>query len=357
MEIGDYLNLVRSRARLFLLVPVIAGLLVGASLLISHDQRFVSSATVSVSSFSGAPGSQFAGTQGNRLLLESMGAAAETPTVLNRVSDETGVPVEVLERGEAITVAPIGGSSLVRVTARVPQREDAAAVATSVAVQSLRFLIEPQVAVSQELVEQAEQTVSETEARLSEARAASGLTLGVADYEAKARALAASQESLLRARAAGDARLTAALSASIDEQSAALAAMTPQLAGFERLIELNRQAVGRVNAATTALEEARAVLVSADSGSLVTLGETRKQPLGPQLVRGLAGGVGAGILIASLMIVLLEFFGRGQRSVVGDSDRVSDESAESRRSEAVTPGDRGDAGGSARPVAHRSGIE
>lgn len=310
MEISDYLNLVRKRIRLFLLVPVLAAVLVVAAMLITAGERYVTNATVTVSSLGGAAGSQFTGTQGNRMLLETFAAAAATPTVLEKVSEKTSVPLKTLQQEGAISVAPIGESSLVRVTTRLPKKDKSAEVARAVSAESIKFLLEPQVHLAARLAEQSQTTVAETEGQLSELGKSSGLALGIPDYEIKSRAVAAMREEQLRARSLGNFSLAASLQATIDTQTAELAALAPKMAQFQTLSELNKQALARVNAARATEEQAKALQASADAGDLITVGEPQKVSIGPMILRRALGGLGAGVFIAALIVILLEFLAR-----------------------------------------------
>lgn len=316
MEIGDYLTLVRKRIRLFLLVPVLAALLVSAVVLARSEDRYVTSATVSTSSVSSIAGAQFSGGQGNRVLLETFSAAAKTPTVLGRVAERTGVPLTVLEQGGAITVSPIGDSSLIRVTASLPEEKQSADVARAVSAEAVKFVLEPQIRLAIKSAEQAQSTVDETERQLAELGKATGLALGLPDYEMKSRAVSALREELLRARAAGQFTLAASVEASLNAQTAELAALAPRMAEFQSLSELQKQALARLNTARSTEEQARALQASADAGDLVTLSDTTKAEIAPVLLRRALGGLGAGIFLAALMVVLLEFLGRPERVAI-----------------------------------------
>lgn len=307
MEISDYLGLVRKRIRLFLLVPVLAAGLVVAAMLVTTKERYVASATVTISSLGSAAGSQFTGAQGNRMLLETFGAAAATPTVLQRVSEKTGVPLATLQEAGAISVAPIGESSLVKVTTRMPNADQSAEVARWVSAEAIKFLLEPQVQLAGQLAEQSQKAVADTEAQLSELGKSSGLALGIPDYEMKSRTLSALREEQLRARSLGSTTLAASLQGPIDTQAAELAALAPKMAQFQTLSELNKQALARVNAARATEEQAKALQASADAGNLITVGTPQKVAIGPMLLRRALGGLGAGVFIAALIVVLLEF--------------------------------------------------
>lgn len=313
MEIGDYLNLVRKRIRLFVLIPVLAALAVSLLVLARAEDRYVTAATVSTSSVSSIAGSQFSGGQGNRLLLETFSAAAGTRTVLEEVAGKTGVPLAALEQAGAVSVTPIGDSSLLRVTARMPQADQSAAVARTVSSEAVKFLLEPQIRLAVKSGEQAQRTVDETAGQLAELGKATGLALGIPDYEMKSRAVTALREELLRARAAGQTTLAASVQAQLDTQSAELAALVPRMAEFQTLSELNKQALARLNTARTTEEQARALQASADAGDLVTLGDTAKAEIGPVLLRRALGGLGAGVFLALLIVALLEFLGRTDR--------------------------------------------
>ncbi|CAN5818424.1 hypothetical protein BH23ACT12_BH23ACT12_18430 [soil metagenome] len=312
MEISDYLNLVRKRIRLFFLVPVLAAGIIVAAMLATTDDRYLTTATVSTSSLGSAVGSQFTGAQGNRMLLETFSAAAETPTVLQRVSEKTSVPLATLEEAGAISVAPIGESSLIRIAARLPERAQSAEVARAVSAETIKFLLEPQVHLAGQLAEQSQKTVAETEAQLAELGKTSGLALGVPDYEMKSRAVSALKEEQLRARSLGNTSLAASLEGQITTQAAELAALAPQLAQFQTISELNKQALARVNAARTSQEQAQALQASADAGHLITVGESQRIPVGPLILRRALGGLGAGLFLAALIVVLLEFLGRSE---------------------------------------------
>lgn len=310
MEISDYLDLVRKRIRLFLLVPPLAAAIVVAVMLLTTEQRYVTNATVTVSSLGGAAGSQFSGAQGNRMLLETFGAAAATPTVLEKVSERTSVPLATLQQAGTISVAPIGDSSLARVTTRLQQKDRSAEAARWVSAESIKFILEPQVHLAGQLAEQSQKTVTETEGQLFELGKSSGLALGLPDYEMKSRAVSALREEQLRARSLGNTSLASSLQAQIDAQSAELAALAPQVAQFQTLSELNKQAVARLNAARATQEQARALQASADAGNLITVGEPQAVPIGPTILRRALGALGAGVFLAALLVILLEFLAR-----------------------------------------------
>lgn len=314
MEIGDYLNLIRKRIRMFLLIPVLASVLVAGAVLIRAEDRFVTSATVSTSSLSSIAGTQFSGGQGTRVLAGTFSAAAETSTVLGRVSQKTGVPVSALERDQTITVSPIGDSSLIRVTVRLPEAKQSIEVARAVASESVKFILEPQIQFALKSAEQAQRTVDDTVGKLAELGKTTGLALGLPDYEMKSRAVSGLREELLRARAAGQSTLAASLQESLNTQSAELAALAARMAEFQTLTELHKQALARLNAARSTEEAASALQASADAGDLVTLSDTTKVAIGPLLFRRAVGALGAGVFLAALIVILLEFLGRTQRA-------------------------------------------
>ncbi len=321
MEISDYLSLVRKRIRLFFLVPLLAAGTVVAVMLMTTEDRYLTTATVTTTSLGSAVGSQFTGAQGNRMLLETFRAAADTPTVVQRVSERTSVPQAALEEAGTVTVVPIGESSLVRISARMPEQPQSAEVARAVAAETIKFLLEPQVHLSAQLAEQSQKTVAETEAQLGELGRTSGLALGLPDYEMKSRAVSALREEQLRARSLGNTSLAASLQGQIDTQTAELAALAPQLAQFQTVSELNKQALARVNAARTSQEQAQALQASADAGHLIMVADSQRIAVGPMILRRALGGLGAGVFLAALIVVLLEFLGRSEPAGKPASDQ------------------------------------
>ena len=141
MEIADYLRVIKKRAGVVLLIPVLAAILMTA-IVLSRPSEYSSTATVAAPwLISNAPGDSYATANGPSQFVADFTAAISLPPVVEAVAQATGASPDSIR--ENVTATPIGESTLIQVRFVGADRRQAEPVARAIAVETLRFLFRP----------------------------------------------------------------------------------------------------------------------------------------------------------------------------------------------------------------------
>ena len=151
MEIADYIKMIRKRAWVVLLIPMLAAFLMTA-IIFSRPTEYSATATVGAPWLvSNAPGDTYATANGAQQFVADFTAAISIPPVVDAVADATGASPDSIMQN--VTTTPIGESTLIEVRYVGANRGEAEPVARAVALVTLRFLFRPSVVAASELDE------------------------------------------------------------------------------------------------------------------------------------------------------------------------------------------------------------
>ena len=148
MEIVDYVRIIRKRAWIVLLIPVLAAFLMSA-IILSRPTEYSATATVAAPWLvSNAPGDAYATANGAQQFVADFTAAISIPPVVDAVAEATGASPDSIRRD--LTTTPIGESTLIEVRYVGTNRGQAEPVARAMALVTLRFLFRPSVVAASE---------------------------------------------------------------------------------------------------------------------------------------------------------------------------------------------------------------
>ncbi len=316
MEIGSYLQVIRRRLWILLLVPLLAAGGVSAWLL-RQPPQYEATATVAAPTVLGTSTvSPYSGGGGSKAFVADFQAAITSPLIVVKVAEETGARATDVKGG--LVAGPIGDSSLVQVTYRTTNRDRAAPVAQSAASHTIRFLFQTQVILARKTVAEGQKAIDRVNAELAAFYKKTGQVLVDEAYRIKAQQVSDLEREQASAEASGESSTGSALESRIDERKRELAALAPQVAEYQALVDRKEQALTRINLLEEGLERAQAQYDAADPRAVVTVGPVEKVAIAPELVKTAAPAFAAGLILAVCIVLLLELVrGRPQLDDAG----------------------------------------
>jgi capsular polysaccharide biosynthesis protein len=312
VEIDNYLSVIRRRLWILVLVPLLAA---GgaAAWLLRNGPQYEATATVAAPTVLGTSTvSPYLGGGGSKAFVADFRAAITSPLIVVKVAEETGAAPADIKNG--IVAGPIGDSSLVQVTYRTSEEAQAAPVAQSAASHTIRFLFQTQVTLAGKTVAEAQKAIDKVNRELSDFYKKTGQVLPDEAYRIKAQQVSDLEREQASAGAGGETTTASALESRIDNSKQELAALAPQVAEYQSLVDHKTQALTRMNLLEEGLERARAQYNAADPKAVVTVGPTEKVDVVPELVRTVVPAFAAGLILAVCIVVLLELMTRRDRA-------------------------------------------
>jgi len=166
VEIKDYLKVLGKRAWLLVMIPAVAGVVAGL-IAVQQPQAYRTTATLQLP----RQGDNAAAPAQVAQQVADFQAAADNPTVQNKVSADTGVPVKKIKN---LNIAQVGVSSQLTLGMKTKSKDpsDAKAVITGVATQALDYLQAPETADAQANVDDATKRANDAQAAITKANAA-----------------------------------------------------------------------------------------------------------------------------------------------------------------------------------------
>jgi capsular polysaccharide biosynthesis protein len=308
VEISNYLQVIRRRLWILLLVPLLAAGGVSAWLL-RQPPRYEATATVAAPTVLGTSTvSPYSGGGGSKAFVADFQAAITSPLIVVKVAEENGAKAADVKRG--LVAGPIGDSSLVQVTYRTTNRNQAAPVAQSAASHTIRFLFQTQVTLARKTVGEGQKAIDRVNAQLAAFYKKTGQVLPDEAYRIKAQQVSDLEREQASAEAAGESSTGSALESRINERKRELAALAPQVAEYQGLVDRKEQALTRINLLEEGLERAQAQYNAADPRAVVTVGPVEKVAIAPELVKTAAPAFAAGLILAVCIVLLLELVTR-----------------------------------------------
>ncbi|MGH8933415.1 MAG: hypothetical protein ACRDZO_22960 [Egibacteraceae bacterium] len=321
MEINDYLRAIKQRMHLTILLPLTAVALVVAVQSI-RSQEYRATATVAVPAIISGD-SQYTGATASRTFVADLVAMIESPTIVTRVAEATGVPASRLHKGiSADAVGP--AASLVEVTYRTQHPEEAEPVARAVAGEAIAFLFEGSAEIAQQRVEEAQVALDEAQYEINAFTLRTDLLIPDRDFDTTVAQLSTLELEEITARAAGESGKAATIRSAIELKKEELKELAPQVQAYTPLATRRTEASAQLEAARQQLGEARAKVEAGKSGKVVTASVVRPIPKIHDIASKGAAALGAGLFLAAALAIWLGS-DRGQRSenLVGTSSGAS----------------------------------
>lgn len=315
MEISDYLRVIKQRMRVLILLPLTAVALVVAVQLV-RPQEYKATATVVVPAIIGGDDSHYTGPSAARTFVADLVAMIESPTIVTRVAEATGVPAQRIRKG--ISAGTVGtGGSLVEVTYRSGYRDEVEPVVRATAGEAIAFLFESSAQIAQQRVEEAEVTVEEAQEQIDEFTFRTDLLIPDRDFDRKVSQLSTLELAEIEARAAGQSSKAATIRSAIEDMEEELRELAPQVQAYAPLATRRSEAVAQLDAATQQLGQARAKVEAGRSGKVVTANVVRPIPRIQDIARKGAAALGAGLFLAAALAIWLDSVSRRRSGETG----------------------------------------
>jgi capsular polysaccharide biosynthesis protein len=308
VELRDYLDIVKRRLNVLVLVPALALLLVATATLAKAAQYEATATVAAPALVGGINANQYSGAAGLKTFVANFSAAVTSPPIINKVSSQTGVTKARLHSG--LAASEVGASSLMEVHYRTGNRRNAGSVAQAAASETIKFLFNTQVTLAQRPVDGATKALDENDKSIANLIKQTGLVIPDRDYDLKVQAVQQLESAATTASANGQGSTAARIQTVIDAKKAELIALAPQVQTYQTLVDKKNQLINTLNQATTALQQAKAQFEAADPARVVTLGRTAKVSVIGELAQREAAALAGAVLLAAGIVVLLELVGR-----------------------------------------------
>ena len=309
MEIIDYLRILRKRALVLVLVPLIAVIAAVAWALLKPPS-YAAVATVNGTALVNTATSQFTGPQGVSQFVAAFDAAATGPYVLNVVGDRTSVPVRDLRDG--LLVTQVGDSSTMRVAFEGPKRETIDPVLSTTVQETLNVLFKPR---ADQAVRDRDAAAQQVEAANAEAEAFAEKQ-GRADpnetYQALVGQISNLEQQQATLRANGNAVSAAALDAPLKSARARAAEYGPILAEFATVQAKQRAASDALASAQQDYRLATGALTATSADRVVYVSGVSSAAAANDAWSLVVPVLGAGIFTAFVLVFALELLSRSR---------------------------------------------
>ncbi|GIJ44178.1 hypothetical protein Val02_10640 [Virgisporangium aliadipatigenens] len=262
-------------------------------------QRYTATAYVA------APALPLTGTQAVNQFVAGFSAAVTAPVVIDGVSKETGVPAGTLRDG--LAVEQVGASSQLTVTYTTTKRDTVAPVLREATKRALTFLFSSQVTIASGQVDAAQSDVDAATKAITVWETANRVSQPDKQYQATLNEMASLRQQLLSMQAVGNQTGARAAQAAIDAAQRRLDELGPKLPDYQALVLARDAATGTLSRARETLQAARAQQAAADPEKVATIGAVGPVSRGKDLLRTLPAAAGAGLLLAVLLVMGLEW--------------------------------------------------
>lgn len=311
MELIDYLRIAKRRLWVLILVPILAGVGVGAAVILA-PLHYRATVTVTPSALVGGnPGNQYSGSQAVSQYVSMFQSTAMGPKVAAAVSSKTGIKRAQLSAGLAVT--QVGASSVMTVSYTGRAKHIVGPVATAVSEATLNTMFASQVKLAEAGVTSAKNNLVAT----NDAIAAWGRKNHVVDPDAAYQAQLNRINGLLQQQATlqanGNAAAAAALSGAIATARAGLTRYGPLLASYHTLTAEQTSAETALTNAQQSLQQVRSQLGAADPSQVVFTGGTHAVSRRSSLLTEVIPAIGAGVFLAVFLVAIIELVAQARR--------------------------------------------
>lgn len=297
MEIRDYLKIIKRRLWIFVVLPVLAGI-VAIVAFSGKPQQFQSKVETLV------PTSAQNTTAGAvSVYVANFQEFLTTQPVIDRVAKETGVAVGRVRSG--LTAAQVGASNLIEVTYTSTDRSTVEKVALSATNASLDMASNPNLIDAKAAVQVAQDRLDKARSALAQyISTVSGLPED--QYRERLNSLASLKLAAASARLDLDIPKADGLDAQIPHVEQEIKDLLPQVAQYQQLAAAQQAAANAVSTAFVREQDAEAQLVA--HGNPVVLKNSIPTKVDKAVKLGTSVGivVGLALILAGLIIVFLE---------------------------------------------------
>ncbi|WP_431906737.1 Wzz/FepE/Etk N-terminal domain-containing protein [Micromonospora carbonacea] len=319
VEIVDYLRVARRRLWLLVGIPLVAGAAAALVVLLGPQQYAATSYVAAPALVGGSAAQQYTGTQAASQFAAAFAAAVTSPQVVDQVAADTGVPADALRDG--LAVKQVGASSQLTVTYTAADRSTVDPVLAATGKRALAFLFASQVGIATDEVKTATDELTTATRAINDWEKANKVSQPDKLYQSTLQEIASLRQQQLQMQAVGNTRGANAAAESISAGQKRLDGLGPKLPDYQALIAQRDSAASALASARQRLQQARAQSQAADPEKVTSVGEVQPVPRMKALVGLVLPVLGAGLLLAVLLVAVLEWLSRsrraGQPSAVG----------------------------------------
>ncbi len=321
MEIRDYLRAIRRWLWLPLVVPIVAGLLVGAFLEVQPSQ-YQANATVivpavSAKGFSTSAAAQYVATFKDVLVSQP---------IVSKVSKDTGVPTKDLVAGlSANTVTT--SSNIIHVTFVGKRGEKTTQIVRDATVATLDAVAQPQLVQANNSITSAQAQLQQANAAITAFTAQTGLILPQQQFNTQQQELNQLLLQLQQANLANDTARATALEKVIQQRQQQLTTLAGQVTQFTDLSDAHQAALSVRDHAAQELTNAQALLSANHNPATVFVQNVGRLSKLADTLKFAAIAYAVALLLALGFILLLELMrGRGTSAPVAAPVRTEEPS-------------------------------
>jgi capsular polysaccharide biosynthesis protein len=293
MEILDYFKAIGRRFWVLVLVPAIAGLLPLAYFVLRPTQYAARVTVIPTSLVGGVRSNQYRGSDADKFFANNVTGALRTNTLVNQVSQQTGVPAHAVRSG--LSVKQANSSAFVDITYLTGKKKQAVPVVSAAAEDALHFLFQSQYDVAKAAVDAAQKQANQADDEINAiSKQIGGQTPDVA-YAAVSRGLPALQATAARTK-------DPSAAAQINQQVAAAQAQLTSIGKLEgpylALLDVRRRAMNLRRDAEERQREASVQLAAAAPANALVIGKVHRSFPFSDALQYAVGGAAGGLFVA-----------------------------------------------------------
>jgi uncharacterized protein involved in exopolysaccharide biosynthesis len=312
VEIVDYLRIARKRLRILIAVPLLAGLIAAAAVLLV-PRTYVATAVVGAPAvIGGAPTNQYNGSQAVTQFVSTFQAAADSPAVTRKVAEQTKERMREIDQN--LTVTPVGTSAIMRVTYRSKKARVADDVARVAATETLNYLFGSQTELAKNQLALAQADLDAVNKKMAAVFKEAGSIAPEQLYTDKLNEIATLRVRQSEFTALGQPSAAASIESAISLRREELSKLAPKVEEYRKLSTQAEATKALIVTVRQNYSQAQAQAEAADPDRVVTLSGPRPEDRLPLLLQKVGPAIGVGLFLAIELVVILELLARRRRA-------------------------------------------
>lgn len=317
MEIVDYLRIARRRLAILIGVPLLAGALAVAYVMLS-PRPYTATVYVSAPSLMGSQAGTYQGPQGATQFVNDFSAQATSPAVANAVARTAHVSADDVTNG--VNVTQVNLSSQVELTYTTTDSKTAGPVALAVAQQSLTNLFAPQVHLATAGVDAATKSLHDANQALATFAKKNGNLPIDQQYATLTAQITRLEEEKALDESQGLSWSASVLSGKIAKLQSKAAKLAPLTGNRADLLARQQAAQNTLTDSERVLAQAQAQAAAAEPNQVVQPTPAQEVSLSHLVVTIVLPAAAVGLFLAIALVALLELVARQRLASARERD-------------------------------------
>lgn len=317
MEIVDYLRIARRHLVVLIGVPLLAGALAVAYVLLS-PRPYTATVYVSAPSLMGSQAGTYQGPQGATQFVNDFSAQATSPAVANLVAGSEHVSADDVTNGVSVTQVDL--SSQVELTYTTTKPRTAGPVALAVARQSLKGMFAPQVHLAKAGVRAATKSLHDANGALATFARKNGNLPVDQQYTTLTAQITRLEEEKALDQSQGLTWSASVLSGKIAKLQSQAAKLAPLTGDRADLLARQQAAQNTLTDSERVLAQAKSQLAAADPSQVIQPTPAEQMPLTHLFVTIVLPALAVGLVLAIALVALLELVARHRAAPAVERD-------------------------------------